>query len=99
MADATLAEIAVLAASLARTTKKLEKRRIIADLLRGLSRAEMAPVVLLLSGRIFPESSNQVLNIGYAALQKAASSNHPPRPSGPVALLEAYRRLTEIAQV
>ncbi len=53
------------------TSGRLEKRRLVAEFLRGLPPAEVAAAVLLVTGRIFPESEASVLNVGWATLRGA----------------------------
>jgi DNA ligase 1 len=61
--------LATLVGRLARTSSRLEKRHLVAAFLRELSRAEVAPSVLLLTGRVFAESDGRVLNVGYSTVQ------------------------------
>ncbi|HYS72139.1 MAG TPA: hypothetical protein VEM95_06920, partial [Thermoplasmata archaeon] len=56
--------IANLAAVLAGTTKRLEKRRLIADYLRSVRPDEIPAAVLLTVGKIFPEREQRALNVG-----------------------------------
>ena len=75
--------------ALAATTKKLEKRALIASYLKSLSVEDAGRAALWLSGAPFPETDPRVLNIGGALLQKAVfqlagASSH--------ALGAAYRR-------
>ncbi|MCK4444095.1 MAG: hypothetical protein KAW09_06100, partial [Thermoplasmata archaeon] len=60
--------------SLSSTTKRLEKRRITSRFLKSLRPEEIGPAVLLIIGRIFPETESKALNIGYRTIQKARGS-------------------------
>src|SRR5579872_7031031 len=79
--------------ALAATTKKLEKRALIASYLQSLPVDDAGRAALWLSGTPFPETDPRVLNIGGALLQKAvlqlaATNAH--------ALSAAYRRHGDI---
>ncbi len=76
------ARLADLTDALAATTKRLEKRRLLAEFLRGLRREEVGPAILILTGRIFPESDAKVLNVGWATLQKALGGARQATLSG-----------------
>ena len=62
---------AALCDALAATTKKLEKRALIASYLQSLPVEDAGRAALWLSGTPFPETDPRVLNIGGALLQKA----------------------------
>jgi DNA ligase-1 len=85
---------------LERTSSRLEKRRLIAGLLRALRPDEVAPAVLMLVAGIFPEAEAKVLNVGHAtahsALEAAKESAADPPP---LTILEVRRRFEEIAAV
>src|SRR5262245_51008308 len=86
--------------SLERTSSRLEKRRLIADLLRALRPDEVAPGVLMLVAGIFPEAEAKVLNVGQATA-RAALEAAPERPDNvlPLTILEVHRRFDEIASI
>ena len=63
-------ELALLGEELERTTSRLELARLMADFLRGLNREEIAPVVRLTIGQIFPEWNGRALNLSWAAVSK-----------------------------
>src|SRR5437879_13130956 len=66
-----LRRLAELTQQLEATTKRLEKRALLAAFLRSLRRDEVAPAVHLIVGRIFAESDARALNVGWATLKKA----------------------------
>lgn len=70
-ADTPYAAVAELASRLEATTKRLEKRAILAAFLRSLRREEVAPAVHLVVGRAFAEADERALNVGWATLKKA----------------------------
>ena len=82
-------QFAELCEALAATTKKLEKRALIANAMRGLSLHDAALTALYLSGTPFAETDRRALNIGGSLLSKAlAEISH----ATPEAMHAAYRR-------
>ena len=82
-------EFAELCEALAATTKKLEKRALIADFLRGLALPDAALAALYLSGTPFAETDRRALNVGGSLLSKAVTQvSHASRE----AMHTAYRR-------
>jgi DNA ligase 1 len=75
--------------ALAATTKKLEKRALIASYLDGLELDDAGRAALWLCGTRFPETDARVLNVGGSLLSKAILKLCA---AGPEALSEAYRR-------
>src|SRR5205823_13298503 len=66
------------------TTKRLEKRALLAAFLRSLRRDEVAPAIHLIIGRIFAESDSRALKVGWLNLKKALAGSTTmclsPRP-------------------
>ena len=60
---ALLSDLAILRARVAASPGRLEKRRLVADYLRGLSPEDLPRAVTYLSGRAFPASDPRVLNV------------------------------------
>ena len=81
------------------TTKRLEKRALLAAFVRSLRRNEVAPAVHLIIGRIFAESDKRALNVGWATLQKALGGTKQatlvPRS---LSILDVSKTFGEIAQ-
>jgi len=75
--------------ALAATTKKLEKRALIATYLEGLKIEDAGRAALWLCGSPFPEADARVLNVGGSLLSKAILQLSG---AGQEALSEAYRR-------
>jgi DNA ligase-1 len=67
-----LDEFASAAGAAAATTKKLEKRSILAAYLRGLDAEALPIAAVFLTGRPFPLSSERTVNVGGALLRDAA---------------------------
>ena len=73
--EAPFARLAELTTKLEATTKRLEKRALLAAFLKSLRRDEVAPAVHLIVGRIFAESDSRALNVGWATLKKALAGS------------------------
>lgn len=67
----SLSALAETARSLKATASRLEKRRILVEFLETLAEEEIGPAVLLLTGRILPDTDEAALNVGWATLQRA----------------------------
>jgi len=67
----TLLQFAEVCDALAATTKKLEKRAIISNYLRGLSGDDAARAALYIAGTPFPETDRRALNVGGSLLSRA----------------------------
>lgn len=92
--------LAEVVAALGKTSKRLEKRRLLAQFLRSLGREEVPAAVLLLTGSVFAESDDRVLNVGFAALQDAIAGLEPPAPGVlPLSLLDVQAQLHAVAEV
>ncbi len=97
-AETPFSTIADLAAKLQDTAKRLEKRRLIAECLRSLRPDEVAPAVLILTSRIFPESEQKALNVGWATMGKALNRGRQATfVDRPLTILEVQRTFEAIA--
>src|ERR1700758_4748854 len=86
---ATFLQFAELCEALGATTKKLEKRALIANALRSLTLHDASLTALYLSGTPFAETERRNLNAGGSLLSKAlAEVSH----ASPAAMHAAYRR-------
>ncbi len=70
-----LAELLRLSEALKATRRRLEKRRLLVEFLGRLPPEEVSPAVLILTGRILPESEKGGLNVGWATIRKALKSS------------------------
>src|SRR5258706_8202613 len=77
---ALLSELTALRARVAASPGRLEKRRLVAEYLRGLSREDLTLAVTYLSGRAFPVSDARVLNV--RGLPEAKAPSPCPLPGG-----------------
>ncbi len=92
------ASLAHLVRSLEGTSKRLEKRSLLADFLRSLRSDEVAPAVHLVVGRIFAESDDRALNVGWATLRRALEGQRQTSlVAEPLTILEVSRGFAEIA--
>ncbi len=81
------------------TRSRLEKRRILVQFLAGLQPREISPAVLLLTGKILPESENRTLKVGWATLSKALkASRQATLVSEDLTLLQVFDTFQEIAR-
>ena len=88
--DTPFLRLAELTQKLEATTKRLEKRALLAAFLRFLRRDEIAPAVHLIVGRIFAESDSRALNVGWATLKKTfAGPKQSVLVPRPLTILEA----------
>ncbi len=85
----TFLEFAKLCDALAATTKKLEKRTLIADWLKALPVEDAGRGSLYLAGQAFAETDPRVLNLGGAILSKALAQLSGANEA---AMHAAYRR-------
>lgn len=95
--ETPLSRLVEVVEALEATRSRLEKRGILVGFLRGLGAEEVGPAVLLLTGKVLPESDGPPLNVGWATLRKAL------RASGQATLLpreltilqahDAFRRI------
>jgi DNA ligase-1 len=69
-----LSDLATLRARVAAGPSRLEKRRLVADYLRGLSPEDLSRAVTYLSGRAFPATDPRVLNVRGLPEPKAMAS-------------------------
>ena len=96
--DTPFATLGRLARSLEATSKRLEKRALLAEFLRALHPDEVAPAVHLVVGRIFAESDERALNVGWATLRRALEGRRQTTlVDEPLTILEVSRAFAEIA--
>ncbi len=93
------ASLVALARALEGTSKRLEKRALLAQFLRSLRRDEVPPAVHLIVGRIFAEADSRALNVGWATLRKALTGTRQSALiSEPLTILEVSRAFAQIAE-
>ncbi len=96
--ESPFASLARLARSLEATPRRLEKRALLAAFLRSLRTDEVAPAVHLVVGRIFAESDDRALNVGWATLRRALEGKRQTTLlAEPLTILEVARTFSGIA--
>ncbi len=96
--ETPFASLARLARDLEGTSKRLEKRALLAAFLRALRQDEVAPAVHLIVGRIFAESDERALNVGWATLRRALEGKRQTTlVAEPLSILEVSRAFAAIA--
>lgn len=89
---ALLSEFAALCVRLAGTPGRLDKRRLVAEYLRGLPVADAALAVLYLTGRVFPPSDPRTLNV------RGWPPEGAPLPGPPLTLADAAETFSAVAE-
>ncbi len=96
--ETPFAILAHLARDLEATAKRLEKRALLAAFLRSLWPDEVGPAVHLVVGRIFAESDERALNVGWATLRRAMEGRRQTTLlAEPLTILEVSRAFAQIA--
>ena len=96
--ETPFASLAAAADAVAATPKRLEKRDLLAGFLVSLRRDEIAPAVHILAGRIFAESDERALNVGWATLRRALEGARQTSLTGKLlTILEASRAFARMA--
>ncbi len=97
-AETPFASLAHLARSLEATPRRLEKRALLSEFLRSLRPDEVAAAVHLIVGRIFAESDERALNVGWATMRKALEGKRQTTlVAEPLSILEVSRAFAAIA--
>lgn len=100
MPETPLSSLVDVCKSLRSTTKRSKKREIISSFLQNLDPEEIGPAVLLIIGRIFPETESKALGIGYQTIQKVVGrtrqSNLLQEPLSIVGLRKAFEDIENI---
>ena len=68
-------ELAQVLERVASTTKRLQKIQYLSEFLKSLQEEEIPPAVLLITGQVFPESSDKTLDVSWKTIQKALQSD------------------------
>ncbi len=96
--ETPFATLARLARNLEATSKRLEKRALLAEFLRTLRQDEIAPSVHLVVGRIFAEADARALNVGWATLRRVLEGKRQTTlVAEPLTILEASCAFAAIA--
>ncbi len=98
--DTRLKALVEVARALAGTRSRLQKREILVEFLSGVKADEVAPAVLLLTGRVLPESQGRALNLGWATVRRALeASGQATLLAEELMILQVYGAFQGIARV
>lgn len=92
-------ELAHVCERVASTTKRLKKIQYLADFLKSLSKDEIPPAVLLITGQVFPESSSQTLDVSWKTIQKALHSEQKPLFQKELSITDVYSYFQQISKI
>ncbi len=95
------ARLTALCRELEATTKRLEKRALLAAFLRDLPPEEVPAAILQIIGRPLPEPEGRALGVGWAALSKAVrrEGKQTSLVEAPLTILEVQDTLTRLADL
>ncbi len=97
---ASFNSLAQLCKTLEATAKRTEKTKSIADYLKKLEVDEIAPVVLLLIGQVFPEFDSRNLEIGWSTMKRVlTSSKQTTLLKEELTIKRVYQTLADIAKI
>ena len=92
--------LALLCKHLEEVSSRREKIRLLSGFLRGLSRDEVAPAVLFITGKILPEDEDNVLGIGFQTIRKAISGGRQKTLTNELlTIVNVYEKFREIASI
>lgn len=80
------------------TTKKLEKVRLVAELLKSLPIADAAQAAIFLTGRAFPRHEERVLGIGGSSLYRLVAELSEKSPDELTAICRKHGDLGDVAE-
>lgn len=82
------------------TTSRTKKIQILSSFLRELAPVEISPIILLISGSIFPEGDERVLEVSGKTLQKIlSSSKQTALEKSPLTMINVYDQLQRVASI
>jgi len=98
MKPTTFSTLATLCQQLEKTTKKLEKSKLLNAFLRELQPEEIAPSVLLLLGKIFSATDSRTLGISWRTLQNLETKlSKSKKKKAPLSIVDVHQHFAEIA--
>ena len=101
MEGTSFSELVDVCRALESTTKRTEKKLLLAAFLRRLRPEEVSPAVLLITGSIFPETDDlHVLEVGWATLRRVIRGEGQRTLSeGSMSIIEVHKALKEVAEI
>ncbi|MBU7028553.1 MAG: ATP-dependent DNA ligase [Theionarchaea archaeon] len=91
-------ELAYTCEQVASTTKRLKKILYLSEFLKSLEPKEISPAVLLITGQVFPESSDKTLDVSWKTIQKALHSGQEPLFHKELSITDVYHYFQEISK-
>lgn len=91
-------KLAELLDAVASTTKRLQKIYYLSEFLKTLEKEEIPPAVLLITGQVFPESSNKTLDMSWKTIQKALQSGQQSLFQKELTITDVYKYFQEISR-
>jgi DNA ligase-1 len=92
-------ELAQVLERVASTTKRLQKIQYLSEFLKSLQEEEIPPAVLLITGQVFPESSDKTLDVSWKTIQKALQSNQATLLTKELSINDVYSYFQQISRV
>ena len=100
MPPTSFARLSILCKNLEATSKRKEKKRLLAEFLRNLEPGEVAPAVLLVVGTVFPEFDSRVLEVGWRTVKRVLDgSRQTSLLVQPLTIEHVYSTLVKISEV
>ncbi len=81
------------------TQKRLKKIKYLSNFLKQLDKEEIPPAVLLITGQVFPESSDKTLDVSWKTIEKALHSKQETLLGRELSIRDTYNYFQEIAKV
>lgn len=81
------------------TTKRLQKIKYLSTFLTSLEPEEIPPAVLLITGQVFPESSDKTLDVSWKTIEKALTSGQQPLFQKELSITDVYTYFKKISNV
>ncbi|MBU7011053.1 MAG: ATP-dependent DNA ligase [Theionarchaea archaeon] len=91
-------ELAEVCERVASTTKRLKKIEYLSSFLKSLEKEEIPPAVLLITGQVFPESSDRTLDVSWKTLQNALQSGQQPLFQKELSITDVYSYFRQISK-
>ncbi len=92
-------ELATVCEQVASTPKRLEKINYLSQFLQSLEPEEIPPAVLLITGQVFPESSDKTLDVSWKTIEKALTSGQQPLFHKELTITDVYTYFKKISNV
>ncbi|MGD2249298.1 MAG: ATP-dependent DNA ligase [Candidatus Methanofastidiosia archaeon] len=91
-------KLAELCEKVASTTKKLEKIEYLSGFLKELDKEEISLAVLMITGQVFPETSEKTLDVSWKTIKKAIDSDQQPLFKKVLTITDVHTYFRKIAK-